>query len=125
RLAILEGMQSSRAFRALPVVLWLALSPSVAAQARYRVITDGAWFYQEAGGKRLARLARGAIVVGGDAQDDWQGVTIEGWIFATSVGPTTRAGFDLGVTRAPEENLRSSPAGPLIAKLPEGFPLNR
>src|SRR2546423_428993 len=123
--AILEGMQSSRALRALPVVLWLVLSPSLAAQARYRVTTDGAWFFQEPGGKRLARLARGAIVVGGESQDAWQGVTLEGWIFATSVGATPRAGYDLAVSRAPEENLRSAPAGALIAKLPQGFLLTK
>src|SRR6266516_39368 len=123
--AILEGMQSSRALRALPVVFSLALSPSLAAQARFRVTTDGAWFFQEPGGKRLARLARGAIVVGGESQDTWQGVTLEGWIFATSVGPTPRVGYDLAVTRAPEENLRSAPAGALIGKLPQGFLLNK
>src|SRR5882724_4034008 len=119
RFAILEGMQSSRALRALPVVL------SLAAQARYRVTTDGAWLYQEPGGKRLARLARGAVLMGGEAQGDWQGVMLEGWIFATSVGPTPRAGYDLTVTRAPEENLRSAPAGALIGKLPQGFLLNK
>jgi hypothetical protein len=118
-------MQSSRAIRALPVVFWLVPSLSLAAQARYRVTTDGAWFYQEPGGKRLARLARGAIVVGGESQDAWQGVTLEGWIFATSVGPTPRAGFDLAVSRAPEENLRSAPAGALIARLPQGFLLSK
>src|SRR5438093_243310 len=113
--AILRAMQFSRALRALPAVLWLAPSAPdapLAAQVRYRITTDGAWFFQEAGGKRLARLARGALVSagGGDAQGDWLGVTLEGWIFATSVGPTPRAGFDLAVIRAPEENLRSSPA---------------
>ena len=118
-------MQSSRALRAIPVVLWLAPTPPLIAQARYRVTTDGAWFYQEAGGKRLARLARGAVVSGGDQQGDWQGVTLEGWIFTTSVGPTARAGYDLAVTRAPEENLRSAPAGALVGKLPQGFLLNR
>src|SRR2546430_734873 len=123
--AILEGMQSSRALRALPVVWSLLLSPSLAAQARYRVTTDGAWFFQEPGGKRLARVARGAIVVGGESQDAWQGVTLEGWIFATSVGATPRAGYDLAVTRAPEENLRSAPAGALIARLPQGFLLTK
>src|SRR5207248_799125 len=56
--AILQGMQSSRALSPLPVVLWLVLSPSLAAQARFRVTTDGAWFFQEPGGKRLARLAQ-------------------------------------------------------------------
>jgi len=99
------------------------------------VLTDGAWFYQEAGGKRLARLARGALVSAGggggggaggaggagDAQGDWLGVTLGGWIFATSVGATARAGYDLAVTRAPEENLRSAPAGALVGRLPPGF----
>src|SRR5437762_12759895 len=110
-------MQFSRALRALPVVFCLGPSApdaSLAAQARYRVTTDGAWFYQEAGGKRLARLARGAVLICGDTQGDVQGETVEGWIFATSVGPTPRAGYDLAVTRAPEENLRSAPAGALI-----------
>ncbi len=123
--AILEGMQSSRALRALPVVLGLVTPLSLAAQARYRVTTDGAWFSQEPGGKRLARLARGAVLMGGEAQGDWQGVMLEGWIFTTSVGPTPRAGYDLTVTRAPEENLRSAPAGALIGKLPQGFLLNK
>src|SRR5713101_2028987 len=123
--AILEGMQSSRALRALPVVLGLVTPLSLAAQARYRVTPDGAWFYQEPGGKRLARLARGAVLMGGETQGDWQGVMLEGWIFTTSVGPTPRAGYDLTVTRAPEENLRSAPAGALIGKLPQGFLLNK
>lgn len=118
-------MQSSRALRALPVVLGLVTPPSLAAQARYRVTTDGAWFYQEPGGKRLARLARSAVLMGGETQGDWQGVMLEGWIFTTSVGPTPRAGYDLTVTRAPEENLRSAPAGALIGKLPPGFLLNK
>ena len=63
-------MQSSRALRALPVVVWLVTPPLLASQARYRVTTDGAWFYQEANGKRLARLARGAVLMAGDAQGD-------------------------------------------------------
>src|SRR5256885_2223670 len=121
-------MQFSRALRALPVVCWLGASApdaSLAAQARYRISTDGAWFFQEAGGKRLARLARGAQVAGGDARGDWLAVTLEGWIFATSVGPTPRAGFDLAGTRTPGENLRSAPAGALVGKLPQGFLLTR
>src|SRR5439155_20667704 len=98
---------------------------SLAAQARYRITTDGAWFFQEAGGKRLARLARGAQVAGGGARGEWLAVTQEGWMFATSVGPTPRAGFDLAVTRTPEENLRSAPAGALVGKLPQGFVLTK
>src|SRR5213083_3674131 len=122
-------MQFSRALRALPVVFWLgpaAPDASLAGQAGYRITSDGAWFFQEAGGKRLARLARGAQVSGGEAGGgDWIGVTLEGWIFATSVGPTPRAGFDLVVIRAPEENLRSAPAGALVGRLPQGFVLTK
>src|SRR5437763_12390149 len=121
-------MQFSRALRALPVICSLGPSApdaSLAAQARYRISTDGAWFFQEARGTPLAGLARGAQVAGGDARGDWLAVTLEGWIFATSVGPTPRAGFDLAVTRTPEENRRSAPAGALVGKLPQGFVLTK
>src|SRR5438093_1221520 len=130
--AILEGMQFSHALRALPVVCSLAPalpapSPDTTGQAaaRYRVATDGEWFYQEVTGKRLARLARGAVVTGGDTKGEWIGVTLDGWIFGTSVGVTPRAGFDLAVTRAPEENLRAAPGGTIVAKLAEGFLLTK
>jgi len=102
----------------------VSLAAPAAAQQRWRVINDGAWFYQTAGGKRLARLARGAMLSGA-AQDGSIAVTMEGWIFAASVGPTDRDGYNLAVTRAPEENLRSAPAGALVAKLNQGFLLNR
>src|SRR3989454_167493 len=76
-------------------------------------------------GKRLARVALGAVVAGGDIKGEWIGVTLEGWIFGTSVGVTPRAGFDLAVTRAPEENLRAAPGGTIIAKLADGFLLTK
>jgi len=118
-------MQVSQIVRALPVVLCLAAPPPLGAQGRYRVTNDGEWFYQEASGRRLARLARGAIVNGGVTRGDWMQVTLEGWIFATSVGPSPRPEFDLAVTKAPEENLRSSAGGALVAKLAEGFGLKK
>jgi len=103
----------------------LCLAAPVPAQGRYRVANDGEWFHQEPSGRRLARLARGAIVNGGVARGDWTQVTLEGWIFATSVGPSPRPEFDLVVTHAPEENLRSSAGGALVAKLAEGFGLKK
>jgi len=118
-------MQLSQIVRALPVVLCLAAPPPVAGQGRYRVTNDGEWFHQEPGGRRLARLARGAIVSAGETRGEWTLITLEGWIFATSVGPSPRPEFDLAVTRAPEENLRSSAGGALVAKLAEGFGLKK
>ena len=117
-------MQCSRALCLIPVALWVGVAAPVVAQQRWRVANDGAWFYQTAGGKRLARLARGAILIGA-VKDDWAAVTMEGWIFAASVGTTDRDGYNLAVTRAPEENLRSAPAGALVAKLTQGFLLSR
>ncbi len=116
-------MQLSRGIVALQALVLLALP--LQAQTRYRVSTDGEWFHQEPGGRRLARLARGAVVSHLSEQSDWVKVTIDGWIFGTSVGPSPRAGFDLAVTRTPDENLRSAPGGALVAKLAEGFLLVR
>ncbi|MGH7671461.1 MAG: hypothetical protein ACREMC_01070 [Gemmatimonadales bacterium] len=116
-------MQVSHILRALPVVV--SLATPLAAQGQFRVTNDGEWFHLEPSGRRLARLARGAIVTGGATRGAWMEVTLDGYIFATSVGPSPRPDFDLLVTRAPDENLRSAPGGALVAKLAEGFGLKR
>src|SRR5882672_5394583 len=124
---ILKGMQVSQIVRALLVVASLATPGPAASQvaSRYRVTADNTWFYQDVGGRRIARLARGAVLAGGATRNDWIQVTLEGWIFATSVGRSDRPDFDLLVTRAPNENLRAAPAGPLVAELSQGFGLKR
>jgi len=111
-----------------PVLLALlgVATPQFAASQggnRYRVNVDNAWFYQDVAGRRIARLARGAVLTGGASRNDWIQVTLDGWIFATSVGRSDRPDFDLLVTRAPNENLRAAPAGPLVAELSQGFGL--
>jgi hypothetical protein len=124
---ILKGMQVSQIIPALLAVLSLA-TPQVATSQggnRYRVNVDNAWFYQDVAGRRIARLARGALLTGGATRNDWIQVTLDGWIFATSVGRSDRPEFDLLVTRAPNENLRAAPAGPLVAELSQGFGLKR
>src|SRR3989475_576668 len=123
RVVILKGMQCSRALRLLPVVV--SLAAPAAAQQRWRVTNDGAWFYQTVSGKRLARLARGAIL-SGVAQDGAIAVTMEGWIFAASVGPTDRDGYNLAVTRAlprGRATVYPAPAGPPLGALSPGRPL--
>ena len=126
---ILKGMQVSQITPVLLAVLSLATSQArpVASQGanRYRVSVDNAWFYQDVAGRRIARLARGAILPGGATRNDWMQVLLEGWIFSTSVGPSDRPDFDLLVTRSPNENLRAAPAGPMVAELSQGFVLKR
>ena len=124
---ILKGMQVSQITPVLLALLGLA-TPQVAASQggnRYRVNVDNAWFHQDVAGRRIARLARGAVLTGGATRNDWIQVMLDGWIFATSVGRSDRPDFDLLVTRAPNENLRAAPAGPLVAELSQGFGLKR
>lgn len=119
-------MQVTYIIRALPVALSLAASQAAPAQTRYRVTSDNAWFYQEAEGRRLARLMRGTVLnAGGGSRADWVEVTLDGWIFAASVGASSRPDFDLLVTQGPNENLRATPGGTIIAVLAEGFGLHR
>ncbi|MGH7530911.1 MAG: hypothetical protein ACREMN_11060, partial [Gemmatimonadales bacterium] len=93
----------------------------------YRVTTDDTWFHQEAGGRRLARLMRGATFAAADAspRDGWVQLTLDGWIWSASVDSSPRPDFDLLVTRDREENLRASAGGTIVAKLAEGFGLHR
>ena len=121
-------MQVSQIVPALLAALSLATPRAAAAQGgtRYRVTAENAWFYQDVAGRRVARLAQGAVLTAsGATRNDWMQVTLDGWIFATSVGPSDRPDFDLLVTRAPNENLRVAPAGPLVAELAQGFGLKR
>lgn len=116
-------MQSIRALRVLPVVA-LFVSP-LSAQAGARVTAQGEWFYQAAAGRRLAQLETGAVVQMGQTQGDWTAITLDGWIFKSSVGATQVSGFDVAVTKAPSENLRATPGGTVIAHLTTGFTLDR
>jgi hypothetical protein len=119
-------MQSIHALPVLPVALLIGLPLApLASQARYRVTADNEWFYQAADGRRLAQIARGAEVQGGAIQGDWITVTLDGWIFASSVGPSPKPEFDLAVTPDGGENLRAAPGGALVGHLAKGFGLKQ
>ncbi|HUL50358.1 MAG TPA: hypothetical protein VLT79_10125 [Gemmatimonadales bacterium] len=111
---------------ALPVVICLAsfVTPPhpLFAQQRYRVTGKDVWLYQQPGGKRLAQFSDSAMLGGSDSvQNDYRSVTLDGWIFAASTGSTDRDGFDLAVTKGGGENVRTAPAGALLAHVPKGF----
>jgi hypothetical protein len=120
-------MQVTHIVCALPVVLGFAAPHPLAAQTRYRVTSDNAWFSPEPppGGRRIARLARGAVVGVGATRDAWVQVTLDGWIFAASTGASPRPDFDIVVTHAPNENLRATAGGAILAELAQGFGLKR
>jgi hypothetical protein len=117
---IVLGLLATLATLGLPVP-----SPESQTPSHYRVTAEHAWFYQDVAGRRIAQLTRGAVLAGGATRNDWIQVTLDGWIFSTSVGKSDKPEYDLLVTRAPNENLRAAPAGPLVAELAEGFGLKR
>src|SRR4051812_47301210 len=129
-IVILKGMQVSQIVPALLVVAAFATPHASPARAqgasRYRVTTDNTWFFADVAGRRIARLANGAVLTAaGATRNEWIELTLDGWIFAASVAPSDRTDFDLLVSRAPNENLRAAPAGPLMAVLSQGFGLKR
>jgi hypothetical protein len=69
----------------------------------------------------LGTVAEGAEVAGGPERDGFTEVTLDGWIWGRSVGPTSSDGFDLEVRAASGENLRQRPNGPVTARLARGF----
>src|SRR2546428_10745434 len=125
--AILQGMQFSHALRALPVVCSFApalvirdarpaASPDTAVQAaaRYRVATDGEWFYQEVTGKRLARLALGAVVAGGGIKGERGGGAVGGWVFGAAGGGGAPGGGEPRRAAGPGGELPGPPAGAVV-----------
>jgi hypothetical protein len=95
------------------------------AQARYRA-KQAENFRQQPGPdqKVLASVYQGTELAGGQTRDGWIEVTLDGWIWARSVGATTREGFTLAVASGGGENLRAEPNGRVLARLASGFLLD-
>jgi len=87
--------------------------------------SSNAPFHKDPRGIQLGRLQSGIRYVTGAAQNGWIEATIEGYIWARSVAPTTRDGFDLAVTAGGGEVVRTEPNGTVVARLVEGTLLRR
>jgi hypothetical protein len=94
------------------------------AQDDARIVRD-APFARAAQGRVLGTLRSGAEVALGATRSGWSQVTVEGWIFQTSVGRDVRDGFEIGVSSNSGENLRAEPNGRVIARLRYGALLQR
>lgn len=114
----------SIAFPACFVVLLGSLSASLVdaqSQGRYRAVR-GENLRKEptADSPILARVLQDSELSAVGARGAWLEVTVQGWIWAPSVGRVNREGHNLIVTRAGGENLRSGPGGQVIARVEEG-----
>ena len=118
--------QSSHVVRTLPALVAAAVLVAVggheaAAQARYRVLRTENFRREPAGTAALLATVNAGVELASEGVDDrWVRVVLEGWVWARSVDPTDREGFDLQVTTQSGENLRSSPNGSIVARLSSG-----
>lgn len=122
-----QAPQSSSTPSRLPacaLALCLLLPARVAAQQRTELARETT-LRRSAAGAVLANLLRGAEVTPAAARGEWTRVTVEGWLFARSVGRTRREGYDLAVTAPGGENLRETPNGRVVARLRRGMLLDR
>ena len=105
------------------VLLNLAVfAPPMGAQDRYQVVR-GERFRVEPGesARALGTLSEGAELTGAAERDGFRQVTLEGWIWGSSVARADRGGFDLAVSTSSGENLRATANGRVIARLANGF----
>jgi hypothetical protein len=95
------------------------LAASARAQQPATVRRDGEVFFADPGGTRLGQVSQGAAVTTLGRRAGNTQVTIEGWIFRSSVRADARQGHTLAVAK-PEENLRASPNGSVMVRLVRG-----
>ncbi|MEO8029252.1 MAG: hypothetical protein ABI765_00315 [Gemmatimonadota bacterium] len=95
-----------------------------AAQDRVRTTAESP-LTKDPGDQPLGTLSRGVDLVLGQRQGEWVAITLDGWIFTSSVAPTDRDGYDMITTRRPTENLRTVAKGPLLARLQNGVLLKK
>jgi hypothetical protein len=119
---VIYAPQSSPALRWLPAcvtAISLLLAPSLQAQDQSEISSDTR-LRKEPDGTPLVSLPAGTEVEARDARGDWHEVEVEGWIFSSSLAPTTRDGFDVVVTASGGENIRESPNGEVIGRARTG-----
>lgn len=124
--------ESTAAWRPLPaaravfsialVATFVAALAGGAAQETVYVQRDGEFFFNQPGGTRLGRLTVGARLgrPSAAARSGHTSVTLEGWVFGASLRAERRDGHTVAVDRSPEENLRASPNGRVLARLVYG-----
>jgi len=106
------------------VALFLLFAPGLRAQEA-REISTATRLRKEPKGIELVSLPAGTSVEPKRTRGDWHEVVVEGWIFNRSIERTRRDGFDLVVTAANGENIRSAPNGEVVGRVRTGTLLRK
>ncbi|MFQ5679873.1 MAG: hypothetical protein ACE5HP_10500 [Gemmatimonadota bacterium] len=99
--------------------------PGRLAAQSVRVTVPQEAFRQTPNGKRLGTVMRDAEFPVLGRRGAWTQVRLEGWVWTPSLVRTQRDGFDLAVSAAAGENLRERPGGRILARLLQGFLLEK
>jgi hypothetical protein len=122
--------QSSGPLRHRPACALLALAlrlvfvPALRAQDAASLPADTP-FLKEPNGALVATLRKGASIRAAAPSGGWSAVTLDGWISAGSLTRDPREGFQVSVSSAAGENLRTTPNGAIVARLKGGALLTR
>lgn len=95
------------------------LASSLDAQAPVRLARDTR-VYKSPGSTALGTLMTGAEVVPGRVSGSAVEVRLDGWVISSSLGSFDRDGFNIAINKRPNENLRASPNGQVVARLVNG-----
>ena len=125
RFLITMTWQSSHLRLGLPPALMLCAitmsAGAVSAQEPFRVqLVENFRRDSTTAAPVLASLRANQTVRAEDVGGRWMRVTLEGWIWAASLEPTSRDGFHVRVSPVGGENLRDAPNGAVVAELEEG-----
>jgi len=107
----------------LLVAVPLALLPP-APLASQTVTRDNEPLLADVGGTRIGRAMDGLAVTAGPSRSGHTQITLEGWVFGQSLSATRRQGFTHEIGVDPEENVRATPNGRIVARLVRGAVIN-
>jgi hypothetical protein len=80
-------------------------------------------FVGEIGGPRLGQVVGGVPVQAGETSQNHTQITLDGWVFRSSLRPANRDGHTLAIFPT-LENLRESANGRILARMVQGFLLD-
>lgn len=80
-------------------------------------------FVGEIGGPRLGQVVGGVPIQAGETSQNHTQITLDGWVFRSSLRPANRDGHTLAIFPT-IENLRESPNGRILARMVQGFLLD-
>jgi len=96
------------------------LAPGAGAQQSVTIQRDNEALVADPGGARLGRASAGSSYRATGSRDGFTQVTLEGWVWRTSLRAERRDGHTLAVSKAGEERLRATPNGTVVARLVSG-----